>query len=96
MAAALESHEVRGQIKSSIRTDAGQTLKLRSEDVLNLLVPTASLEDQIAVVDRLRREGDYADALHARLDHQIALLQERRQALITAAVTGQLDIPGAS
>jgi type I restriction enzyme S subunit len=27
---------------------------------------------------------------------QLALLQERRQALITAAVTGQLDIPGAA
>lgn len=29
-----------------------------------------------------------------RLDRQIALLQERRQALITAAVTGQMEIPG--
>ena len=27
---------------------------------------------------------------------QISLLQERRQALITAAVTGQLDIPEAA
>ena len=34
----------------------------------------------------------HADAL----TRQIALLQERRQALITAAVTGQLDIPEAA
>ncbi len=31
---------------------------------------------------------------HAAFIHQITLLQEHRQALITAAVTGQLDIPG--
>jgi hypothetical protein len=30
----------------------------------------------------------------AALAQQIALLQEHRQALITAAVTGELDIPG--
>jgi len=29
-----------------------------------------------------------------KLERQIALLQEHRQALITAAVTGELDIPG--
>jgi type I restriction enzyme S subunit len=30
------------------------------------------------------------------LTRQITLLQERRQALITAAVTGELDIAGAA
>jgi hypothetical protein len=28
------------------------------------------------------------------IDRQIALLRERRQALITAAVTGKLQVPG--
>ncbi len=41
-----------------------------------------------------------ADVVHARLvaklTRQITLLQERRQALIAAAVNGQLDIPGAA
>ncbi|GIU94523.1 MAG: hypothetical protein KatS3mg012_0980 [Gaiellaceae bacterium] len=31
-----------------------------------------------------------------RIDRQIALLRERRQALITAAVTGQLDVSKAA
>ena len=35
-------------------------------------------------------------AMTRRVRPQIALLQERRQALITAAVTGQLDIPEAA
>ena len=35
-----------------------------------------------------------ATLLKARLERQIELLLERRQALITAAVTGQLEIPG--
>jgi len=36
------------------------------------------------------------DEMEVALDQQIKLLQERRRALITAAVTGQLDIPEAA
>jgi hypothetical protein len=36
------------------------------------------------------------DAMCSRLVRQIGLLQEHRQALITAAVTGQLDLPEAA
>ena len=39
---------------------------------------------------------DHTNAHGVLTDQQIDLLQERRQALITAAVTGQLDIPEAA
>jgi type I restriction enzyme S subunit len=44
----------------------------------------ASLEDTSKRLDQIEDE----------LTHQIELLVEHRQALITAAVTGELDIPG--
>jgi hypothetical protein len=37
---------------------------------------------------------EQARGYQAAADRQIELLLERRQALITAAVTGQLEIPG--
>lgn len=44
----------------------------------------------------LEDECGRLDKIEDGLDLQVGLLQERRQALITAAVTGQLDIPGAT
>jgi type I restriction enzyme, S subunit len=56
-------------------------------------MPLPSVEEQIAV----SAEFAYREQRHRELSrlhsHQIALLRERRQALITATVTGQLDIP---
>ena len=59
-------------------------------------VPKAPKDAQANAVAKLeverRRSAQTIDALRRQLD----LLKERRQALITAAVTGQLDIPGAA
>jgi hypothetical protein len=43
----------------------------------------------------MKKIGSFAAARHS-LQQQIDLLTERRQTLITAAVTGQLEIPGAA
>jgi type I restriction enzyme S subunit len=45
---------------------------------------------------RLDVERQRVDSLAETELRSIRLLQERRQALITAAVTGQLDIPAAA
>jgi type I restriction enzyme S subunit len=37
-----------------------------------------------------------SDALVEEVDHAVALLQERRTALISAAVTGKIDVRGAA
>ena len=59
----------------------------------DLRVPVPSPERQRSIADHLdQRQAMYA-SLGSTLDRQVALLQERRQALITAAVTGQIDVP---
>jgi type I restriction enzyme S subunit len=71
----------------------GATLANVNEGVLlSLRLRTVSLEDQLASVNRALRINEAADRLVERLTRQIDLLAERRQALITGAVTGELDI----
>ncbi len=58
--------------------------------------PWPPIEEQRRIVQILDEQKSRRDRLVATLEHQIALLQERRQALITAAVTGELEIPAVS
>ncbi|MCV7673520.1 hypothetical protein M3C16_004710, partial [Micrococcus luteus] len=51
------------------------------------------LEVQRADVARFEYENAQIDALIAKAERFIELAQERRAALITAAVTGQIEIP---
>ena len=51
-------------------------------------------DEQAAIVSFLDRALDRSDKVLARVEEQIDRLREYRQALITAAVTGQLDVEG--
>lgn len=53
-------------------------------------VPTIEYQDR--VLSQLRREFEQIDKAAARLREQIGHLHEYRKALITAAVTGQIDV----
>ncbi len=63
-------------------------------DIESIRIPLPSLDDQREVVQKTWRRLKPVDVAVDGLHRQIALFHERRQALITAAVTGQLDIPG--
>jgi type I restriction enzyme S subunit len=55
-------------------------------------VPVPPLPEQTAIATYLDQEINRTDALIADANQAITLLQERRAALITAAVTGQIDV----
>lgn len=57
-------------------------------------VPPGSVQREIA--DRITAIVRVADGAADRLREQVGILHERRQALITAAVTGQFDVSGAA
>jgi type I restriction enzyme S subunit len=65
-----------------------------SDKIAAFRVPLPPLTQQRALLDRHRRVAINDQELKARLNRQLSILQEHRQALITAAVTGELDIPG--
>lgn len=77
----IEAHSV-GTIQSHFNVGALRELR----------IPVPGLTLQEDVVRRLDRESDRVQRLTSALARQIDLLIERRQALITAAVTGELDV----
>jgi len=60
----------------------------------DVLVPQPPFPEQLAIVAFLDRETARLDALVTEAETAIALLQERRAALISAAVTGKIDVRG--
>ncbi|HEX5402064.1 MAG TPA: restriction endonuclease subunit S [Pseudonocardiaceae bacterium] len=58
-------------------------------------IPYIPASDQWRIVEWLDRETGKFDELMTRIDSQEKLLEERRRALITAAVTGQFDVTAA-
>lgn len=68
--------------------------RLSRSQVGEFPVPMPPLDVQQRVVREIERRLASVNALLEALDLQVARLLERRQALITAAVTGQLEIPG--
>jgi type I restriction enzyme S subunit len=56
--------------------------------------PMPPRPEQDSIVAHLDRRREHLRTLTLTIERQIDLLRERRQALITAAVTGQLDVSG--
>lgn len=64
---------------------------LSNQSLADLPVVLPPLEEQERILKRLERSRRLTDTLKGRLQDQLDLLAEYRQALITQAVTGQLD-----
>lgn len=69
-------------------------LRLYWEEFRDIFVPVPPLDEQRAIVERVQIEASKLNALADTTERTIALLQERRSALISAAVTGQLILEG--
>ncbi|WP_353941551.1 restriction endonuclease subunit S [Streptomyces sp. HUAS MG91] len=82
---------------SASSNGASQSMaNIRFEEVKEWPIPHIDLPEQKRVVAELDRSRMQTDALRSRITRQLTLLAERRQALITAAVTGQFDVSTAS
>ncbi|MEV4285488.1 restriction endonuclease subunit S [Nonomuraea bangladeshensis] len=92
LAAVLRSAPVRGQVSLLLRGQSGQTIKLRGEDIKEIQVPAAPINVQEKVADQLTAISDESEFMKSALRRSVQLLAERKQALITAAVTGQIDV----
>lgn len=71
-------------------------LGIKADRLKALEIPLPTLERQRAVARSLRERTNTQSRLIERLTTQLKSLGEHRQALITAAVTGELRIPGAA
>ncbi|MFE2822413.1 restriction endonuclease subunit S [Streptomyces sp. NPDC059271] len=64
-------------------------------DLQMLRIPLPPIQEQQQIVESIHTNNKAVDAAVDVIDRQLSLLAERRQALITAAVTGQLDVTSA-
>lgn len=63
-------------------------------DIESIRIPLPPAQDQQRIVDEVWGRCHVIDRTMGALRQQIVLLQERRRALITAAVTGEMEVPG--
>lgn len=82
------SRETLGRIDEA----AHGTKVLRIEAWTSIALPIPPLEEQLKIVSAIIDNLSKLDTLTAEADRSIELLQERRSALISAAVTGKIDV----
>lgn len=87
------------QLSATARVECGFISTGSTRERLNLGLAASrvialpdSIEEQSAIVERTTMLTTRLDSLLSKTEHSITLLKERRSALITAAVTGQIDL----
>jgi len=65
---------------------------ISSSNIMELPVPVPPADEQAAILRFIDDEAKRLTALEAEAERGVALLRERRSALIAAAVTGQIDV----
>lgn len=79
----------------SVRYGAAQE-QINVSHVVDFMCPTPSPNEQHQIISEIEKNERPIAALQQKLSAQAGLLAVRRQALITAAVTGQFDVTTAS
>ena len=88
----LGSSVVRGEIELGATGASASMLNIPQSTILELTLAVPPLAEQAAIVAHLETETAKFDTLTAEAERAIELLGERRSALISAAVTGQIDV----
>jgi type I restriction enzyme S subunit len=68
-------------------------LRLYWDGFKNIRIPVPPLSEQKTIAEYLLNERRQGAEIEVALNQSVELLKERRSALITAAITGQLEIP---
>jgi len=81
-------------IDALCRVGGGFRLRVSRSQLGELRVPLPPRAEQDAIMKRISSHAESCNALAFKAASAISLLQERRSALISAAVTGQIDVRG--
>lgn len=72
----------------------GTQANVNSDIVGRVRIPSVAMDRQRSFVETMFARRAHARQIVDRLNQQLGLLHEHRQALITAAMTGELEVPG--
>jgi type I restriction enzyme, S subunit len=90
----LGTNGARGQIELEATGASASMVNIGQSTILELQIPLPSLDEQKQILHSLAETGSQLEKLCTEAERAIDLLQERRTALISAAVTGQIDVRG--
>ncbi|MBB5427466.1 type I restriction enzyme S subunit [Paraburkholderia sp. JPY158] len=88
----MGSRVVRTQIVNAISGAEGLANNLPQARIKKFWIALPDIEEQAKIVDFVWKSTARLDALIEKTERSIELLKERRSALVTAAVTGQIDL----
>jgi type I restriction enzyme S subunit len=91
----LNAREVLGLARNMALPSIGQA-NLNPTRYAAMVLPIPPVDEQRRLVSRLNALASRTADMKRLLERQVILIDEHRQALITAAVTGQLDMPEAA
>jgi type I restriction enzyme, S subunit len=90
----LSSTPLRQQIRQSISGAVGLANNLPQSEIKDFILPLPPAKEQEEIHDFLAKETTKLRTLLNESESLIGLLQERRSSLISAAVTGRIDVRG--
>lgn len=88
----LATPQVRFQIELQATGASSSMLNIGQAVILDLPLPLPPLAEQNTILTSVRRDLEQLSALAQGAARAVALLEERRAALISAAVTGKIDV----
>ncbi|MEQ7848983.1 restriction endonuclease subunit S [Nocardioides kribbensis] len=94
VAYALGSARSRWAISSMSKGTSPSMQKISQTDIGDIPLALPSIEEQRRIADHLDQQTEAIDALIVDAEGVVTVARERRSALITAAVTGQIDVRG--
>ncbi|HCG7987188.1 TPA: restriction endonuclease subunit S [Vibrio parahaemolyticus] len=83
---------IKDYILDFVETSAHGTKCLRTEDFENMQLFVPPIDEQVAILSSIKTSLDKLDSLIQKAEQAITLMSERRTALISAAVTGKIDV----
>ncbi len=89
---AMNSRTIRWQIESVLSGGSGLAANISQDAVKDLMLAQPPQEERRRIAEYLEREATSIDALVNRVRQAIEHLHEFRTALISAAVTGKIDV----
>lgn len=92
VAIALGSFPLRRQIELAIGGAEGLANNLSQANIKKLLIPKPPKTEQEAVTSHIKSVSSKIEDLIIETNNSIALLKERKTSLISAAVTGKIDV----
>ena len=82
-----------GFIKEVVARSVGVSYPaINASELVDISIPFCSYEEQTTIANFLDHETSKIDNLISKAESAIILMQERRTALISAAVTGKIDV----